>query len=195
MGRVTSALGMVLSFGCIATSARADDFQSCVGAMGAPHGTVETCDRAIASGLKDVLLIQALDARGQEKLAVKNYAGAMADFDAALGVESRYRAMLTDPLDRSFSLRLRASALTNRGRAHVLQGNVEAAVKDYGEAIEVNSSPVVEYFFRAMLLARIGRNEEAIADLRKFIAAEDFGIYAEEKAKAANTLKSLGAVP
>jgi tetratricopeptide (TPR) repeat protein len=91
--------------------------------------------------------VEALIQRGGVFLKARQYALAMADFDAALRIDAHC-----------------ASALCERGRAEHLQDDDDAAVRDCGAAIEADPQLAAAYCWRAAALCRRGDARKAVAD-------------------------------
>jgi len=190
------AAAVVLAMALSATDARADAAQSCIGLAGVPPGSIEVCDRAIAARPSAVSLVRMLTARGNYKLDAADYAGALADFEAALAAEGR--ASLTyDGIDKRTQLgeTLRAKALTGRGRARQGQGDVTVAIANYNAAIALQPRTTLAYLYRGSVFDSQGRKDEAIADFRALLTVEGIRQIPEIKAYAEGCLRKLGVTP
>ena len=64
---------------------------------------------------------------------------------------------------------LRAEAHLQRGVLYELAGDKEAAIKDYGEAIALDSSNALAYFNRGNVYDQLGQLDSAIADYTQAI--------------------------
>src|SRR6185503_9272363 len=64
---------------------------------------------------------------------------------------------------------LRAEAHLQRGVLHELAGDREAAIKDYGEAIALDTSNALPYFNRGNVYDQLGQLDNAIADYTQAI--------------------------
>lgn len=80
------------------------------------------------------------------------------DLDDAISLYTR--ALELSPAD--------TEALTYRGWAQVRAGDVEAALRDLDQAVEINDSYLDARVFRAVTLAELERFDEAASDLRAF---------------------------
>jgi tetratricopeptide (TPR) repeat protein len=196
MKQAIIAAGALLAMAFVTSNARGDDAQSCMGAAGVTPGNLEICNRALAGKPSGVSLVRMLTARGDFKLTATDYAGALADFEAALAAEGR--ASLTyDGIDKRTRLgeTLREKALTGRGRARQGQGDVAVAIANYNAAIALQPRATLAYLYRGSVFQSQGRKEEAIADFRALLAVDGIRQIPQIKAYAESCLKKLGATP
>ncbi len=115
----------------------------------------------------------ALVQRGDVFLKARQYARAMADFDAALRLDAHY-----------------APALCERGRAEQLQGDDDAAIRDGGAAIEADPKLAAAYCSRAAALCRKGEARKAVADCDAALAID--GQSALARAVRGDAYRRLG---
>ena len=78
-------------------------------------------------------------------------------------------ALYDDLLARSPSPILAASALMNRGNAYAAKGDLDKALQDCDEAIQLDPTNAGAYVDRALVLTKESRREEAIADYNEAI--------------------------
>lgn len=113
--------------------------------------------QAALKDLDEALRLNARDSsayyqRASVHLAMQDFAAAMADYDKAISLEQRplyYQA---------------------RGRVHFLQGRFEMSVRDNTEAIARDPAFAAAYDNRAIANIRLGKNKEALEDVRKGLA-------------------------
>jgi len=129
-----------------ATGALANDQQDCQATGN--ELSIAACTRILAANPAD---FGALANRGVSYRATGDYDRALADFDAAMRLNS----------DSAVS----AGLFLERGLAHDGKGNHTAAIGDFDEALRRNPSLMVAYFARAMALEDIGQPERAKVDL------------------------------
>lgn len=60
-----------------------------------------------------------------------------------------------------------AAAYTNRGNLHAAQGDRDAALKDYSQAIEANPENATAYNNRALIHSALRQYEEALSDYQQ----------------------------
>lgn len=82
-------------------------------------------------------------------------------------VELKKFAEAAADLDRAISLKPKSEYFHARARMHFLQNKFDLAVKDHTEAIARNSTNANAYADRAVAYSRLGKNAEAIGDIRK----------------------------
>jgi len=79
----------------------------------------------------------------------------------------------------------KATAAMNRGLAHFNEKNYDAAIREYTEAIETDSSDAVIYYNRGLAYADSGRQKEAIADFSRALERKpDFVAVLVERSRA-----------
>ncbi|NJN71404.1 MAG: tetratricopeptide repeat protein [Limnothrix sp. RL_2_0] len=119
--------------------------------------TVETGEM-IMPILADVDRLKAIERynAGVDKLTAGDFAGAIAEFTAALGF---------DPGD--------ADTFYNRGYSYHVLGQYEAALNDYGSAIELNPEFADAYGNRCYAAYLLKNYEQALADCEAAIALKD----------------------
>lgn len=93
--------------------------------------------------------------------AVKDYKKGIIEFNRAIHVAEQQ--------DRHRRLLYLANAYVNRGFAHLLELDYEAALADYNRVIEMNPRSASGYAGRASVRAAQGEIEKAIADYSKAI--------------------------
>ncbi len=99
--------------------------------------------------------VDALNNRGAMKYRKGDLAGAASDFSRAIELNPRYR-----------------DALSNRAQAHYDMGEYEKSAADRRKALEAapsNPANDEEYFWLAVALQRLGRQQEAVAALDQAI--------------------------
>jgi tetratricopeptide (TPR) repeat protein len=111
--------------------------------------------------------------RGMVFTKARQYARAIADFDAALRLDGRY-----------------APALGERGRAEYLQEDDDGAVRDCGAAIEADPKLAAAYCWRAAALCRKGDASRAVADCTAALAID--GQNALARAVRGDAYRRLG---
>ncbi|CAO0821747.1 Tetratricopeptide repeat protein [Desulfarculales bacterium] len=104
----------------------------------------------IGAAMDDVASGLASHSRGDHTGAIKRYNQAL---------DSNY-----------LSVENRAVALNNRGNAQDDQGNPEAALEDYTQAMRLQPSFTEAYFNRSFVLYKLGRYDDARHDLDRVIA-------------------------
>ncbi len=87
-------------------------------------------------------------ARGSVRMQLKDAASAVADFDRALEIDPEY-----------------ARAYHLRGLAKEHQGDDEGALDDFNKAVEIAPNYGAAFYSRASLFAKLGREDEAAADM------------------------------
>jgi len=96
----------------------------------------------------------ALHCRARVNLHLTNYRNALSDFDGAL--------------DACPDLgKLAHVTFLERGFCHAMNGEFQAAMSDYNEAIELDSHNYLVYVNRARVLQNMGDNEGARSDIEK----------------------------
>lgn len=126
---------------------------------------------------------QALTARGFARLMQKDFARAMADFDAAiqqnpnLATAYYYRGALiaqSDPdhaiadLNKAISINPKdADFFRERSSIYIKRQNYERGIADLTAAIGLAKNPKSEYFLRAAAYEDLGERDKAIADYRE----------------------------
>ncbi|HUR97774.1 MAG TPA: tetratricopeptide repeat protein [Pyrinomonadaceae bacterium] len=124
--------------------------------------------------------------RASIRLTMKNLDGAVADSDAALRIdkanENAYYTRATAYIElkkfpeslvdfnKAISLNPKSEFLHGRARYYFIQGNYDLAVKDYTDALVVDPANANAFGDRAVAYSRLGKNAEAIADIRKALA-------------------------
>jgi tetratricopeptide (TPR) repeat protein len=142
------------------------------------------CSTVIDSGdVNPESRAQALTARGFARLAQKEFARAMADFDAAirqnpnLAAAYYYRGALraqTDPeraiadLNKAIAIDPQdADYFRQRSSIHIKLKDYERGIADLTTAIGLAKNPKTEYFLRGSAYEDLGEREKAIADFRE----------------------------
>jgi len=97
---------------------------------------------------------------GNAHLARREFDRAISSFDDAIRLESS------------------AAAYGNRAFAHWNKGNTEAAIRDYGAAIERDPSNVANRINRAVAYNRAGEYQRAVDDLDRALAVEPANVNA-----------------
>ena len=85
--------------------------------------------------------------RGNDKLALADFKGAIEDFTQSIRLKPDY-----------------APAFLNRGYANSKLGQLAAAIADYGEAIRLEPRDSLAYFNRGVARRKLGQHAEAISD-------------------------------
>ena len=135
------------------------DFAEAYYKLGCALGTCGDFDEAIRS-FDEYIILRPEDPNGYICLGRSRHS--IGEQLAAIGEYSRAIAIKPD-YARAFYL---------RGRAHSDVGAIEDAIRDYGDAIRFAQSDQNRYdalYRRADCLARLGRHEDAIADLKLFV--------------------------
>ena len=77
----------------------------------------------------------------------------------------------------------------NRGRAWARKHELDRALSDLSQAVQLNPNNPVDWQGRGWVLAQLSRKEEAIADYRHALSLDPKDEF------SANALKELGASP
>ena len=93
---------------------------------------------------------------GKEKFSVKNYAGALVDFDKAIELNPEY-----------------VRAYYERGRAQAYLGDYDSAIASLTQVIKMDSEDADVYYVRGNVKAHLDEYADAIVDLDKAIALDD----------------------
>ena len=81
-------------------------------------------------------------------------------------------------------------ALNNRGHAKYMQVEFDEALKDYNEALELDSNLIVAKYNRGTILYRMGKFDQAMEDLKRATEADkDNSEYQEALEKCQKELK------
>ena len=81
-------------------------------------------------------------------------------------------------------------ALNNRGHAKYMQVEFDEALKDYNEALELDSNLIVAKYNRGTILYRMGKFDQALEDLKRATEADkDNSEYQEALEKCQKELK------
>lgn len=102
------------------------------------------------AGSDDRLKAAALFGRGEVHAGFGRSAPALADFDAALGLQK-------DPA-------LRAAILVSRAETYSRTGKQELALADYAESLKLLPGQLGVHTARGQMLQRMGRKDEALAE-------------------------------
>jgi tetratricopeptide (TPR) repeat protein len=130
---------------------------------------VELCNQVIAGNASQELITsarrigaEALNHRGELLLDGHRQQEAMADFEAAIAMDSRCSA-----------------AIHNRAVLRAQQNDFDAALQDFNRVIELNPGLAIAYRNRAELLAAQGKVGDAVADYTRAIEAmpDDAELY------------------
>jgi tetratricopeptide (TPR) repeat protein len=199
--REAAMFARVLAFAAFAAliaanaQAQTDDSRLCLStSMTAPAADrIAGCTRYIAVA-KGGLLVQAYTERGVFKRMSGDYAGAIADFSAALVADEKAKP-LYDEIDRQLAPGMRAYALRGRGLTKEAMKNQSGALADYDLALKNEPDSLLVLLSRASLLAKLGRKEDAAADYRKALANDLIDLDDAFKAQAEAGLKAASAAP
>lgn|GEM_PF-6571499 len=159
--------------------------KACTAPETLPSERMKQCNAAIASGeFKQNRLAQALFYRGAARIAQKNYAGAISDFDEALRQYPDqaevyfYRGVAwersKDP-ERALADYNKAIALEpGTGTYHFTRASIyekrqdyPRAIADYSTAISLAARPHREYAMRGYTHENAGERDKAVADYQK----------------------------
>jgi tetratricopeptide (TPR) repeat protein len=181
---------------CLVTSsARADDKGDCKSAQTIPANRIAACTRLIDGASAGLELMMTYANRAAAKRAAGDSAAAIADFDAALAVDSK-AARGYNETDAVLAPSFRDNVLRLRGVAKESTGDRVGALADFDAGLAQSPKSVWTRLARASVLAKLGRNADAIADYRAVLATEPAGhVTPTVKARAETGLKSLGATP
>src|SRR5436190_10021405 len=178
-------------------SARADDKSDCKATQTIPANRIAACTRLIDGAASAGLELMTTYAnRAVAKRAAADVAGSLADFDAALAVDSKTRAARGySELDAQLAPSFRDNVLRLRGATKESAGDSTGALADFEAALTQAPTSALTRLARASLLAKIGRRADAIADYRAVLTTNRDFLPATLKERAEAALKSLGATP
>jgi len=121
------------------------DYDACAGNNA--DAAIAACTRLINSGISGTQLGEAYYFKGRNLYLKKQYQPAIADFSKAIELQGKL-----------------AWALNDRGICYQELGNLDAAFRDYEEAIRVDPSDPLPYANRSDIHRRRNRLDQAIAD-------------------------------
>ena len=85
---------------------------------------------------------------------------------------------------------VKARAFNNRGHAKYMQVNFDAAIQDYDQALKLDEALAVAKYNRGTILYRMGKFEQALADLEAAVdSAKDNSEYQEALKKCQDEIK------
>jgi tetratricopeptide (TPR) repeat protein len=138
-----STLVALIALAGLSTAAAADDRQVC--ARGSADARIAACTRVLNANPAD---FNALANRGVAYRTNSDYERALADFDAAMRINSSMAGLYLE-----------------RGLAHEGKGDHARAIADLNVAIRRDASLVSAYFGRAMAYEATGERDRASADI------------------------------
>lgn len=187
---IPAALAALLLGGATGHGAAADPWGACRNDAGlAPATQVAACATLIKGGhLSNDDLATAFRRRGRAYIDAGDYARAIADNSEAIRLKpdfadaianrgfafaalGQYERALTD-LNRAIALRPNAKDFVSRGDVHAKSGDMAAAVKDFGRAVELEPKNIDALNARANALSEIGQDDLALKDYARIIAVD-----------------------
>lgn len=150
--------------------------------LGAFQEAITDCDNALKQAKNDpALTAQIMADRGYAKIQIKDFAGGSADFDVALK-DNPEQGLYMLKADACRNVKRYADAIANYSKAldldpknydcYVARGMSEAALhqkdaalKDFGRALQINSNGVEALIQRGSLLLASGDGKGAVEDL------------------------------
>src|SRR5688572_9374502 len=128
--------------------------------------------------------------RGNTRYTERDLDGAIADYNRAIEINSRFARTPSDRTDKAYNLGsdgstavsgfgritvmdpFNASALYNRGLARYAKRDLEGAIADYTTAIKIDPRHATAHIRRGMALQARGDLDRAIADYNRAIALD-----------------------
>lgn len=112
--------------------------------------TIATTLSGLNTACQKITEVEAINDRAVEKVAQKDYQGALADYN---------KAIEKNPND--------ATLYNNRANAHFQAQNYEQAIEDYNQAIEINPEMADAYYNRAYAKQQLTDLKGALSDYDK----------------------------
>ncbi len=100
--------------------------------------------------------------RGDSRLEIRDYPGAVADFTKAIEIGPRTNTKTTDVFDFEYE-----DAYFKRGYAKSILEDYKGALADFEEVIRINPQAGGAYLNRGLIMTSLGQNENACIDYSK----------------------------
>jgi tetratricopeptide (TPR) repeat protein len=150
-GRLASFVAIIVAIAAALGSAMADDgtdLAACRSTAQQPNASLPVCTTAIRSGrLTAAKKASAYTYRGIGYARLRQFQQAIADFDAAIGLDPNA-----------------ALAVNGRGLVYLPLNQHQRAIADFDRALAIDPNLVAAYGNRGLVNERLGRTQAAIRD-------------------------------